>query len=111
MSNGQAFVVVAVIAFILGLRGSVRLTKRYASVSPLLDGRERTILGSIAVTAWIITLAAGYFAAMSARRLMGFDPVEWAPVAGILIASVVLFIPAGLDHVVERVARVPWHDR
>ena len=110
MDSSVAFVIAASVALILGLRGSVRLSRRYASVSAVLDGRERTVLGSIAVTAWIITLAAGYFVVVSARALLGFERLPWTPFVSILIAAIVLFIPVGLDYVVERVARVPWRN-
>lgn len=103
-----AFVVAAAIAFVLGLRGSVRLSRRYHDVSALLVPRERLILGSFVAVAWVITLAGGWFVATSARRLLGFEPLDWTPLASLLVASVVLFIPAGLDFIVDRVARVPW---
>lgn len=107
MSDGSVFVVLGAAAFFLGLRGSVRLTRRYIDVSSALVARERLILVSFVVVAWIITGAAGYFDLLSARRILGFQPFEWTPFTSIVIASVILFIPAGLDYVVTRVARVP----
>lgn len=108
MSEGAAFVVLGAVAFALGLRGSIRLSRRYRDVSGELVQRERLILGSFVVVAWVITFAAGYFDLLSGRRILGFAPFEWTPVASIVIASIILFIPAGLDYVVGRVARVPW---
>lgn len=108
MTNAHLFVVVVAIAFVLGLRGSVRLTRRYADVSALLVRRERAILGSFVIVAWLITGAAGFFGALSARRLLGYEAIDWTPFASVIVASVILFIPVFLDYVVDRVARVPW---
>lgn len=108
MSGATAFVIAAAIAFVLGLRGSVRLTKRYHDVTLLLVARERLILGSFVGVSWIITLAGGWFVFTSARRLLGFPALDWTPLVSLLIASIVLFIPAALDYLVDRVARVPW---
>lgn len=108
MNEASVFVAVGAFAFLFGLRASVRLTRRYRDVSPLLISRERLILGSFVVVAWSITFAAGFFDGLSARRLLGFDPIQWTPFVSILVASAILFIPVGLDMVVSRVARVPW---
>lgn len=108
MTSAHAFAVVALIAFVLGLRGSVRLSRRYRAVSPLLLQHEREILLAFVVVAWLVTVAAGFFGLIAARRLVGFAPLDWAPVAQVLLASAVLLIPAFLDHIVSRVARVPW---
>lgn len=98
----------SVVAFALGLRGSVRLTRRYRAVRPLLAKHEREILLAFVVVAWLITSGAGYFGYLSARRLLGFGPLDWTPIVSVLLASAVLLIPAFLDHIVSRVARVPW---
>ena len=108
MNDGTIFVILGAAAFFLGLRGSVRLTRRYLDVTVALIPRERLILASFVVVAWLITGAAGYFDLLSARRILGYAPFDWTPIASIVIASVILFIPAGLDYVVSRVARVPW---
>lgn len=110
MSSGLAFTIVALIAFILGVRGSVRLTRRYHDVTPELVEGERLILAAFVVVSWLITLVAGYLIAVTARRLLGFQPLEWTPLVTLLLASLVLLIPAGLDLVVARVARVPWRN-
>jgi hypothetical protein len=103
-----AFVVAALAAFGLGVRGSLRLTLRYRAVKDELEWYERLILWAIVVVAWTVTVAAGFYAATSGRRLLGYEPLEWTPLAGILIAIIVMLIPTFLDAVVERVARVPW---
>lgn len=96
------------IAFFVGLRGSIRLQRRYVDVRDQLVRRERLLLQSIVTVAWIITVAAGFFAAVSARRILGLDALDWTPFAALIVATAVLFIPAGLDYVVGLVARVPW---
>jgi hypothetical protein len=77
-------------------------------VRALLIGRERMLLGSLVVVAWVITVAAGYFDGVSAIRLLGYTLPAGTPIVSIIFASIVLFIPSGLDYVVNRVARVPW---
>jgi hypothetical protein len=101
------FVALGAVAFFLGLRGSIRLTRRYFDVRTKLVGRERLLLGSICVVAWIITVAAGYFDAASTLRVLGYTLPVGTPFVSIVIASLVLFIPVGLDYVVNRIARVP----
>jgi len=108
VNDAALFVCLGAIAFILGLRGSIRLTSRYLDVKTLLVCRERLLLGSIVVVAWVITVAAGYFDAVSTVRLLGITLPSGTPFVSILLASIVLFIPVGLDYVVDRVARVPW---
>lgn len=104
----QWFLLLTGLAFLAGLRGSWRLTRRYRDVSSQLLRRERLLLGAIVGVAWIITATSGYFAFFSARRLLGYPPVDWTPAVSAVIATLVLFIPAGLDYIVGLVARVPW---
>lgn len=108
MTNERWFLIVTIIGFVLGLRGSIRLSRRYHDVAPELIRRERLLLASIVGVAWIITFAAAWFAFFSARRLLGFAAIDWTPVGSLVIATFVLYIPAGLDYVVGLVARVPW---
>lgn len=96
------------IAAILGLRGSWRLTARYTAVHSQLDDRETLILRAVVVVSWVITIAVLYFGFLTIRRLLGFAPLpELIPVSAI-VATGVLLIPAFLDYIVDRVARVPW---
>lgn len=108
MNDAWVFIILGACAFLLGLRGSVRLTGRYKDVQSELIPRERLLLASLVGVSWLITLAGGYFLALSIRRSLGYPPFEWTPFTSILVASAVLFIPAGLDYVVSRIARVPW---
>ena len=108
MTDGWVFVVPFIVAAVLGLRGSIRLTLRFRDVRTRLDAHEALILFAIVVVAWVVTVAAFYFGGLAVRRLLGFDTIpELVPVSA-LISIVVLFIPTLLDAVVDRVARVPW---
>ena len=109
MNDGARwFLAVTAIAFILGLRGSIRLHRRYRDVAEQLIPRERLLLASIVGVSFTITVAAGYFALVSARRLLGYEAIEWTPIVSLIVATAILFIPAALDYVVGLVARVPW---
>jgi hypothetical protein len=108
LNEALLFIGLGSVAFLFGVRGSVRLTRRYLDVKTLLVGRERMLLGSLVLVAWIITTAAGYFDVISIVRLLGYTLPPGMPIVSILVASVVLFIPSGLDYVVNRVASVPW---
>lgn len=107
MSEAWVFVLLGAIAVILGIRGSVRLTHRYLDAARILIPRERLLLGALVVVCWLITIVGAYFVVISARRIAGFDALEWSPFASIVLASAVLFIPAALDFVIERIARLP----
>lgn len=100
------YVVLFGIAAVLGLRGSVRLTRRFLAVSAELHASEQLLLGVLLFISWSITLAAGYFGILSLRRLAGFDALPGLVPVSALIATAILYIPVILDIVVERIARV-----
>lgn len=102
------YVVLFAVVVILGVRGSVRLTRRFVAVHDRLDDRETWVLGSYVIVAWAITAAAIYFGGLSVRRLLGYEPIDSLQFVSAVVAAVVLLIPAFLDYVVDRVARVPW---
>lgn len=102
------YVVLFAIVAILGIRGSWRLTARYHDVRDQLDERERGVLLSFVVVSWVITGAALYFGAVATWRILGYEPFAGMSVVSAIVATVVLLIPAFLDYVVDRVARVPW---
>jgi hypothetical protein len=108
VNDARWFLLVTFMAFILGVRGSWRLARRYRDVSGELIRRERLLLGAIVAVAVIITIAAAVFAFLSARRVLGFEALEWTPGLTLFMATLILLIPAGLDYVVGLVARVPW---
>lgn len=108
MTEPWVYAVLFAVVAVLGLRGSVRLTARYRAVRDQLDDRERSVLEAFAIVSWVITIAALYFGALAVRRLLGFEPLPGLTAASAVIATLVLLIPAFLDFVVDRVARVPW---
>lgn len=108
MTEGTWFASIFVIAGVFGIRGSVRVTRRYIGVRDELQWRERWILLLLAGTCWVITTAALFYGFLSVRTLLGFERfVGLAPIS-VLLAAVILFLPTVIDYVVERVARVPW---
>lgn len=108
MTDAAFYAILLGITTVLGLRGSIRLTRRYLGVRGELVDRERWILLAFVIVSWAVTVAAMWFGWLTVRRLLGFAPVPETAAIGALIATVVMLIPAFLDWVVERVARVPW---
>lgn len=108
MNEGLWYLALFVIVGVLGIRGSWRLTRRYHDVSPQLVERERLILLAFVIVAWLVTVAALYFGGLSVRRLLGFEALPQFSAVSAVIAFAIFLIPAFLDAVVERVARVPW---
>lgn len=102
--NAVLFAALFVAAFIVGVRSSRRLTKRYRDVAPRLLPTDRLILRSIVIAAWTITIAAGWFGGLAVRALFGFERLAWAPPVGVLLSTAVLFLPKLLDYAVEKVA-------
>jgi len=106
MSIEVLFAVGVVVAFVCGVRSTIRLWRRYHDAKAvLLDWRERLILKSFVTVSVVITGAAGFYGFMAVRRLMGFDSLEWASAVSALVAIGVLFIPVALDAAVQRIAR------
>lgn len=108
MSGTEAFLVLGIVALPLGLRGSIRLTRRYRDVRGQLDSRERLILLTFVVLAWAALAIGIYLVVLAGRRVLDMAPLEWTPVVTLVIAAGILYLPAVLDFVIERVARVPW---
>ena len=92
------------LGLVLGVRGSVRLSVRLRRIWPEQDWQERLLLAAFVVTAWVIVVFALYVVAASIARLAGFVP---PPFIGLVLAAAVLFIPAFLDMVVDRIAKSP----
>lgn len=96
------------IAFVLGLRASVRMTLRYWAVADETEWRERLVLLLLMNIAWVITATAGYFGFLSMRTLLGYEPIDELRPVTVVLATLVLLTPAVIDFVVARVARVEW---
>lgn len=94
-----------VFAFLVGVRSTWRLWRRYQATSPTLtEPRAYLVLVAFVAVSLIVTAAAGYFGFVSVRRLLGFEPIPGTPFVSTIVAICVLFIPALLDAVVKRVA-------
>lgn len=105
----QAWIaILLLIAVVFGVRGSFRLTTRYQAAvrgeDRLVNG-ERLLLGVIVIVAWFLTGLAIYLGVLSLRRLIGFEPLAFTAQITTALSFVALLIPAGLDLVVERIAR------
>lgn len=96
---------VFVLGLAFGLRGCVRLTRRYLGVRPLLDPRDASLLLGMVVVAWIVFLSASYAGVRALARVAGIETPEWTALIGAFLAAGVLFVPTILDAVVQRVAR------
>lgn len=108
MSEVAFYVILFVISGALGYRGSIRLTRRYRAAIRGDDGfteLERMLFGALVATSWIVTAAATYLGILSIRRLLGFESLVFLAPVSIAISMAVLLIPAGLDYVVEHIAR------
>jgi hypothetical protein len=101
----ELFALAVVVAFAAGVRSTWRLWRRYADASPILDARERLLLRSFVIVSVLITAAAGFYGFLAARRLMGYEPLEWVPLVSVIIAIAVLLIPVGLDAAITRIVK------
>lgn len=108
MSQNLYVAVLLLIAVTLGLRGSIRLTSRFRDATAgegRLTNGERLLLGSLVAVAWFLTVVAVYLGVLSFRRLVGLEPLAFTAPITTVFAMVILLIPAGLDLVVERIAK------
>lgn len=93
------------IAFVFGIRSTIRLWLRYRAAGDVLDGRDRLILRSFVAVSVAITLAAGFYGLLVFQHLAGLNVMDWQPALAELVAIGVLFIPTALDLAVQRIAR------
>jgi hypothetical protein len=93
---------VAVLAstFVLGVRSTWRLWRLHRGED---QSPRNLITGAFVTVAFVVTLAAGYYGFLSARRVLGFEPLPGAALVSVLVAAVVLLIPSFLDWTVGRI--------
>jgi len=103
MSSDMLAVLVLVFTFGLGIRSTWRLRRIHHSEKP---PRNR-ITAAFYRTALTITLAAGFFGLLSARRVLGFETIPGISIVSLLISSVVLLIPLFLDLSVQNIRKAP----
>lgn len=101
------YVLMFVIASVLGLRGSVRVTRRFraASANNAMTAPERLLLGVLVVVCWTITAAALYLGFLSVRRLLGFEALGFLAPVSFVVALGVLLLPAAIDAVITKIAK------
>ena len=90
-----------VVFFVAGVASTRDLLVIHRAATP---PRNR-ITGAFATVALLVTAAAGWFGFLSARRVLGFDPIPGASIASIIVASAVLTIPVGLRITVQGIRR------
>lgn len=102
MTEALTYTVVFGIPALLGLRATWRLWRIY-----LFDGESRSqvILLSFAVVATLITGAAFWFGGLTLRLFLGYEPIPWTRPVGLIVAAVILMIPAGLEWLVGYIGR------
>lgn len=95
MSNAElAWIVVLAVAAVFGIHDSWAVTRRYITVKDELDWRGRMLLLLLVVICWSLTATALWFGAISARRLLGFQPIPNVTIpVSFLIVTGVLFLP------------------
>lgn len=69
------------------------------------ESRRQLLLIAMALISTVITAAALWYGALAARRLLGFDPLPWATPVSLVIAGIVLLIPAAIEAVVSEIAK------
>ncbi|HEV8545009.1 MAG TPA: hypothetical protein VGQ64_01840 [Candidatus Limnocylindrales bacterium] len=99
MTTDYLAVSILVGAFVLGVRSTWHLRAIHHAEEP---PRNR-ITGAFYRTALTITAAAGFYGFLSARRVLGFDPLPGISIASLLVASAVLLIPVFLDMTVRQI--------
>ena len=99
MNDAVVVAVLFVVPAILGVRATYRLWRLY------LDTKRNSIVFSFAMISTIITSAASFYGIIAIRRLLGFTPLDWTPGASLLLAALVLFIPAALERLVDNIGR------
>jgi len=104
MSDAVLSVLVFGVPAALGVRSTWHLWRIV-----LFDGESRSqgLLIGLALIATAITAAALWFGILTARRLLGFDQLPFAAPVSLVIAGLVLLIPAGIEALVSFVARHP----
>lgn len=97
----QVLTVVFLIAFLFGLRSTIRLWQRTLG----RPGSPGLLISAFAIVATIVTVVAGVFGILGIRRMVGFSPLDWTPLLTVIAATAIVVIPEFLDWVVTRIER------
>lgn len=95
----QIAVLVLVVCFLLGVRSTKHLRAIHNGEAP----PRNLITGAFYFVSLVVTVAAGYYGFLSARRVLGFEPIPGVGVLSVGVASAVLLIPVFLDWTVSRI--------
>jgi hypothetical protein len=104
MDNTAAYVLLAIVllAFVLAIRATARLWRIHLSEEP----PRSLITGTLFGIAFVITAAGGWYGLMSLRVQMGGEPISELRIISIVLAILILFIPAAIDRVVGIIQRL-----
>ena len=92
------------VTFLIGIRSTYRLWVKYRAISKILKPR-RNIIGLVFfIVALMVTTAAGYYGTLSALHIFGVQTVPGVSFVSLVIAAVILFIPAILDGTFDYIA-------
>jgi len=86
-------------AFALGVRSTWHLRAIHHAETP----PRNLITRAFYLVSLLVTIAAGFYGFLGARRVLGFDPIPGAAIPSIVIASAVVLIPVFLDWTVQRI--------
>ena len=104
MTIDQFAVIVLGLAFVLGVRSTIRLGLKYRIITKLLFP-DRNLIGLVFFhVALIVTIVVGFFGFLAARRLLGYTPFAWSAATETVLAIPVLFIPVILDGTFDYIA-------
>ena len=89
------------IAFVLGLRASVRLRRRYLDTMHRIDPRNRLLLASIVWTAILISVTVGWIGILSLLRIATDVRFDWTPPITLALSVIIAFIPVMFDEAIS----------
>lgn len=106
MNDPAAVALAYTIAFglpvVLGIRATYRLWRIYLFDA---ESRSQVILLAFAVIATVITVAGAVFGGLALRRFLGFEALPFSAPLTIVLAAIILLIPAALERLVTYIGR------
>lgn len=105
MTSSWAFAIAFLLAFLIGVRSTIRIARTYLDIRNKLVRAERAIALTFVIVAAVVTGAAGWFGGLAVMRISGLDTVFWTPLVSFLVVICVLALPPLIDLVLDNVAR------
>ena len=109
--NPDALLPAIVIGVLLvrGILATWWLRQDYRAVKPLLVPRYQSIGRAFVIASLVVVIALGWFAIVTARRLLGFEAFDWTPIVSWIIVMPALLLPDYLWRVWRMVGSDPSH--